>query len=1663
MPRHYIRVLDSIEPHARSIAAEAEDWARHLFNDITENGKCLTVVHLLANSRGPRLGVCGETFFCEIGLDALRDDCFFLYRVDSADERLPREVPSKIVASFVLHPGGPKELTAYDSVRSYFGASAAGASSLPKGDPGLREPTAVQQAKPSPALAKALGSRPASLRARWRPNASHRVDLPDGVFGKVSEIWSRRRLDRFAEPSARMQVILKGHVTPNDPAGADAQSLLNLFGIHLFNNIVALADSTELEACLDELASFSLPATIRAAVWAQMVAGLDRIELRRELFQTASALYAISGTEAGEATTAELFPALEITAGALGDVALQEALEFAKAATAPLRHLSAWASQLAFDAVPREEGRSELAVDTSDLEIGSSNRPHHGESQPILRGAAMDSVASGVDEWVCRLRNLGSTRRAALAVEVAELVSPFAKQAENLSHAAGLREFVRELEVFREGVESLAADLPSEAAFERELADAQVAYGALTQALGTPIPPEFLSTNPSPAELRGLADLLAESERPLRALPNWVWSPEFELSERTELQNIAKELLDPQVRERARAFVTACSEFEISQFESLARVPEPPDGQDLTDHVRDFLQLANEEIRLLEAFPSPYHGYRNRLFESGLSPQSVLAALNELESLDGRVPAETFQALCELLQSVEEPDLDSLVRQYGVAVEFFERAIGSDHGATLAQLSARVSQQPRKQLSDLGYVGKNVSLEVEHLLVGDRTSRPTLSFVPDGKAPYGSIDLPIVLRTNRPEDIHVVVDPRLKGDWRSAWPHDWPAVQKVEQRITRNQWRSGGAKEDFFFTIVVSVPVRPPKDSRESLECRLFILDGDTEGILCERTLRWEQVAKTPRSLVVDWPDGLDKAYVEKHPVGPQKNKAAIERRVESGSSLAITAPRRFGKSTLIQYLARSFRDRNWYVADPVVCTSFNVGNAVDHAALWQAVSRSLQEHSGAGLDPDLVEGLPSSSAFSHVLDAAERNEKGGVLVLIDEAQLLFPRASGYALGDRFKDRIERAWSKAASGRLPVVFVFVGLPSFVERAGTNLIGLLRPIQGVEMEDADLNRLLLQVTSEVLETSSAARKALIRAAPNLYLMRGLVEHLCWLLQRHGRCWADVNDVEHIQFELVEKLKEGQEAALAKVIRDALNDADDVNSWMPRREYPVALALARARGEGHRAESELVAITLEHLESWCAEISGEGGFGSLSVSQDVLREHLRTLSESGILEGATFVSSLMEALLIGDCRSRYPEDARDALIKCAYQLIRIPEGAQPVGEGGEAKIYRFSRDDIEYALRIVNLEDGEQKQRFLEGADAIHRLAQSEYRSAAGAQYLFDVRQVGFLQGNEMAAAQVYRWVDGFDLSDKEGSLSQEMVVEIGYKLAQGLDLIHRHNVLHRDIRPANIILSQKEKDPVLIDFGMAQFEANDMNTVVGTKFAAPEVRAAQPAWSRAADVYSLGATLHALLHQASRRSDSLDALLKKMHSESAPERPTAEFLVNRFREIRGEVEVQAKYERFWRRIQNAAEQDCEKTWFRIVLSSFQSKANAVALGIQVNHFDVLSDIADLLNQFLEAYPISGRHEGSITHLSLGVVKRDNSWTGSDLVTQEVDLLWALRTWAAHGESKKKKQRRILSVSGNAEPNAMREMVRAGAKQIGVRLDCPTLPAVIDVLLEGWVGA
>jgi serine/threonine protein kinase len=123
---------------------------------------------------------------------------------------------------------------------------------------------------------------------------------------------------------------------------------------------------------------------------------------------------------------------------------------------------------------------------------------------------------------------------------------------------------------------------------------------------------------------------------------------------------------------------------------------------------------------------------------------------------------------------------------------------------------------------------------------------------------------------------------------------------------------------------------------------------------------------------------------------------------------------------------------------------------------------------------------------------------------------------------------------------------------------------------------------------------------------------------------------------------------------------------------------------------------------------------------------------------------------------------------------------------------------------------------------------------------------------------------------FDLFAQGGEFTEAQIQDLLTKILPVLKFIHEQNIIHRDIKPGNIILRTIDKLPFLIDFGIAKAMVTVGNTQIGTIIGTMDYMPPEQTYGKvfpASDLYSLGLTCLYLL-TGERAADMFDVMEEK---------------------------------------------------------------------------------------------------------------------------------------------------------------------------------------------------
>ncbi|WP_128644273.1 serine/threonine-protein kinase [Rhodococcus opacus] len=193
----------------------------------------------------------------------------------------------------------------------------------------------------------------------------------------------------------------------------------------------------------------------------------------------------------------------------------------------------------------------------------------------------------------------------------------------------------------------------------------------------------------------------------------------------------------------------------------------------------------------------------------------------------------------------------------------------------------------------------------------------------------------------------------------------------------------------------------------------------------------------------------------------------------------------------------------------------------------------------------------------------------------------------------------------------------------------------------------------------------------------------------------------------------------------------------------------------------------------------------------------------------------------------------------------------EGAREIGRGGFGIVYRCRQAELNRSVAIKVLyaddTDPDHRARFLREQQAMGTLS--------GHPSIVDVLQTGVTSHGRPYIVMPYHSGASLDTRIREhGPFSVREVLTIGVKLSGALHLAHCAGIVHRDVKPANILVTAYG-EPQLTDFGIARitggFETTTGTVAGSPSFTAPEVLKGETP-TVTSDVYSLAVTLYCLL-------------------------------------------------------------------------------------------------------------------------------------------------------------------------------------------------------------------
>ena len=212
---------------------------------------------------------------------------------------------------------------------------------------------------------------------------------------------------------------------------------------------------------------------------------------------------------------------------------------------------------------------------------------------------------------------------------------------------------------------------------------------------------------------------------------------------------------------------------------------------------------------------------------------------------------------------------------------------------------------------------------------------------------------------------------------------------------------------------------------------------------------------------------------------------------------------------------------------------------------------------------------------------------------------------------------------------------------------------------------------------------------------------------------------------------------------------------------------------------------------------------------------------------------------------------------------------------IARGGMGVVFRARQVSLNREVALKMILTGQ----LASAADVARFRAEAEAAANLDHPNVLPIYEVGEHQGQQYFAMKL---VPGGSLAGKVEAWVNDpkAAVSVFVKVCRAVDFAHRRGILHRDLKPGNILMD-RDGTPFVTDFGLAKKVDGDSNltqsgAIVGTpSYMAPEQARAEKQLTTAADVYALGAVLYELLtgRPPFRGPTVLDTILQVIEKEA----------------------------------------------------------------------------------------------------------------------------------------------------------------------------------------------
>src|ERR1700694_205199 len=189
-------------------------------------------------------------------------------------------------------------------------------------------------------------------------------------------------------------------------------------------------------------------------------------------------------------------------------------------------------------------------------------------------------------------------------------------------------------------------------------------------------------------------------------------------------------------------------------------------------------------------------------------------------------------------------------------------------------------------------------------------------------------------------------------------------------------------------------------------------------------------------------------------------------------------------------------------------------------------------------------------------------------------------------------------------------------------------------------------------------------------------------------------------------------------------------------------------------------------------------------------------------------------------------------------------------EPIGHGGMAVVYRARQESLDRTVAVKVLSEN------LAASSEFMERFRREARTAASMRHPNVITVHDFGEDERGVPYLVLEYIGGPTLADlMDVGLDDQRIPDLLDQVAAGLDYAHARGVIHRDIKPGNVLMTEDGR-AVLADFGLAWLLEGAHLTLTGGVIGTPEYMSPeQVAGNRTdhrSDVYALGVVLYEML-------------------------------------------------------------------------------------------------------------------------------------------------------------------------------------------------------------------